>query len=200
MDQAAFRSFYQSTAPALRAYIARRAGSIDLADDILQDVFMRFLLRAPQASNEAALRGYLYRTAETLVVDRWRQRQRESKRDRVAADFDQALVHPEFDGDINRAFRELSSQQRSLLWMAYVEELDHREIAAAVAVKEKSAGRAAVGKPRCEAAGAPSAVPALHGDGRSIRPDPRARRSAQCAGPAGSRSVVASCPNLCARG
>ena len=109
-----------------------------MADDILQDAFMRLLLKDPRAPNEAALRGYLYRTAESILVDRWRQRQRESNRDRAAADQDQSLVQPEFDGGVDRAFRELSSQQRSLLWMAYVEELDHREIAAAVAVKEKS--------------------------------------------------------------
>jgi RNA polymerase sigma-70 factor, ECF subfamily len=138
MDQAAFRSFYQKTAPALRAYIARRAGSTDGADDILQDVFMRFLTKAPGSLSDAAMRGYLYRTAETLVVDRWRRRQRESERDRAAAEITQELVHPDFGGDVDRAFRELKAQQRSLLWLAYVEELDHREIAVAAGVQEKS--------------------------------------------------------------
>lgn len=138
MDQAAFRSFYQKTAPALRAYIARRAGSTDAADDILQDVFMRFLLKAPGSLSEAAMRGYLYRTAETLVVDRWRRRQRERERDQAAAELGQEPVHPDFAGDVDRAFRELKAQQRSLLWLAYVEELDHREIAVAAGVQEKS--------------------------------------------------------------
>jgi len=138
MDRAAFRSFYEKTAPALRAYIARRAGSMDMADDILQDVFIRFLLKAPESLNEAAMRGYLYRTAETIVVDRWRQRQRESTRDEAAAQLRQGPVNPDFDDDINVAFRELKPQQRSLLWMAYVEEFDHREIAVATGVREKS--------------------------------------------------------------
>ncbi len=138
MDQAAFRSFYQKTAPALRAYIARRAGSTDAADDVLQDVFMRFLTKAPGSLSEAAMRGYLYRTAEALVVDRWRRRQRESERDRAAAEITQEPVHPDFGGDVDRAFRELKAQQRSLLWLAYVEELDHREIAVAAGVHEKS--------------------------------------------------------------
>jgi RNA polymerase sigma-70 factor, ECF subfamily len=138
MDQAAFRSFYQKTAPALRAYIARCAGSVDLADDILQDVFMRFLLSAPSIGNEAAMRGYLYRTAETLVVDRWRQRQRERRRDLAAAELRQQTVEPDYSDDISRAFRNLKPQQRSLLWMAYVEGLDHREIAFAAGLKEGS--------------------------------------------------------------
>jgi RNA polymerase sigma-70 factor (ECF subfamily) len=138
MDQAAFRSFYEKTAPALRAYIARSTGSVDAANDILQDVFMRFLVKAPQALSEAEMRGYLYRTAETLVVDRWRARQRERSRDLAAAELREETVRPECDDDLDRAFRELKPQQRSLLWMAYVEELDHREIAAATGLKEKS--------------------------------------------------------------
>ena len=40
--------------------------------------------------------------------------------------------------DMTDAFRELKPQQRSILWMAYVEEFNHREIAQASGVKEKS--------------------------------------------------------------
>jgi len=138
MDQAAFRSFYQRTAPALRAYIARSTGSVDAANDILQDVFMRFLVKAPRGLSEAEMRGYLYRTAETLIVDRWRRRQREHVRDLAAAQLREETVRPELGGDVDLAFRELKPQQRSLLWMAYVEELDHGEIAVATGLKEKS--------------------------------------------------------------
>ena len=40
--------------------------------------------------------------------------------------------------DMTEAFGELKPQQRSLLWLAYVEGFDHREIADAAGVKEKS--------------------------------------------------------------
>jgi RNA polymerase sigma factor (sigma-70 family) len=138
MDQAAFRSFYLETAPKLRAYIARSVGSVHAADDILQDAFMRFLSRAPVALSQAEMRGYLYRTAETLIVDRWRQRRRENQRDAQAAELREDVVELELAGDLDRAFRELKPQQRSLLWLAYVEEFDHREIAAATGLRERS--------------------------------------------------------------
>jgi len=48
-----------------------------------------------------------------------------------------APAHSKSD-DMTEAFHELKPQQRSLLWLAYVEELDHREIAVATGVKEKS--------------------------------------------------------------
>ena len=138
MNQAAFRSFYLQTAPALRAYIARTVGAVHEADDILQDVFMRFLAKAPRTLSEAEMRGYLYRTAETLIVDRWRQRRRENARDREAAQLRDDVAHLEIGNYLDRAFRELKPQQRLLLWLAYVEELDHREIAAATGVRERS--------------------------------------------------------------
>jgi RNA polymerase sigma-70 factor (ECF subfamily) len=139
MDQAAFRSFYQKTAPALRAYIARSAGSLDTADDILQDVFMRFLAKAPAQLSEAEMRGYLYRTADTLIIDRWRQGQRENRRNLAAAQTDEdSGLERDFDDDVNQAFRRLKSQQRTLLWMAYVDEFNHQEIAAVAGVHEKS--------------------------------------------------------------
>jgi RNA polymerase sigma-70 factor (ECF subfamily) len=138
MDQAAFRSFYQKTAPALRSYIARVCGSIDAADDILQEVFMRFLMKAPPDLSEAAMRGYLYRTAESLIVDQWRRSKREEQRDVAAyAQRSEALASRD-DSDIHRALAKLKPQQRSLLWLAYVEELDHRQIAATAGIKEKS--------------------------------------------------------------
>ena len=117
---------------------------MDAANDILQDVFIRFLLKAPPTLSEAEMRGYLYRTAETLLVDRWRRRQRESARDLAATSLRDEHVHSDFAGDIERAFRELKPQQRSMLWLAYVEEFDHREIAAATGVKEKERPRVVV--------------------------------------------------------
>ena len=46
MDEAAFHALYLRTAPALGAYIRRTCGQQDLADDILQETFLKFL-RAP---------------------------------------------------------------------------------------------------------------------------------------------------------
>jgi RNA polymerase sigma-70 factor, ECF subfamily len=37
-----------------------------------------------------------------------------------------------------RFFRRLKSQEQLLLWLAYVEGFDHREIAAALGLREKS--------------------------------------------------------------
>jgi RNA polymerase sigma-70 factor (ECF subfamily) len=138
MDQASFRIFYEKTAPSLRAYIRKSCGSIDLADDILQEAFLRFLRAAPRLTDEPGMRGYLYRTADTLLIDDWRRRKRE-QRSSLEMLFRTKTVWRRDDGDtMGQAFRELKPQQRRLLWLAYVEGMDHREIAAAAGLHENS--------------------------------------------------------------
>jgi RNA polymerase sigma-70 factor (ECF subfamily) len=138
MDQAQFRAFYQQAAPALRAYICRGCGSFDLADDILQDAFLRFLRAAPAGLDEPQMRCYLYRTAESLIVDHWRRWKREQRWDVESLFHKEAPPERDMSDDMTRAFRQLKPEHRSLLWLAYVEGFDHREIAAARGVQEKS--------------------------------------------------------------
>jgi len=42
-DQGEFEAFYRQTARALRSYICRVASSADIADDILQESYIRLL-------------------------------------------------------------------------------------------------------------------------------------------------------------
>jgi len=138
MNQNAFRDFYLKAAPALRSYIARSCGSYDLAEDIMQEAFLRFLRTAPSNMEEPAMKGYLYRTADSLLIDYWR-REKRKKRWSLEMIFqkEQTPSHEASD-DMTEAFHELKPQQRSLLWLAYVEGFDHREIAEAAGVKENS--------------------------------------------------------------
>lgn len=138
MNQAAFREFYLKAAPALRSYIARSCGSYDLAEDIMQEAFLRFLRTAPPGMEEPAMKGYLYRTADSLLIDHWR-REKRSKRWSLEVIFRKKETPDRSPSDdMSEAFSELKPQQRSLLWLAYVEGFDHREIAEAAGVKENS--------------------------------------------------------------
>jgi RNA polymerase sigma-70 factor (ECF subfamily) len=96
------------------------------------------VVRAPQKDDERRMRAYLYRTANSIIIDDWRRRKRETAWS-LKMPFPVGPSSPrEIDDDVKNAFAELNAQQRSLLWLAYVEGRDHREIAVAVGVKEKS--------------------------------------------------------------
>lgn len=126
IDEARFRQLYGQLAPALRGYLARISNDAALADDLLQETFIRLLQADAGHLTDQQLRSYLYRTATNLVRDRWRA----SKRERVVATAVEPSTTLKTDNlDLPRLFAKLSMRERSLLWLAYVEGCDHREIA-----------------------------------------------------------------------
>jgi len=139
IDEQAFHVLYRRTAGSLRAYAARVLGSASYADDIVQESYLR-LVRSPPATNDPQqLRAFLFRVASHLIVDYWRRGRHESGRPDAAAE---TRTAPEANLplriDMARVFERLNPQQRQLMWLAYVEGADHREIAAALGLRERS--------------------------------------------------------------
>jgi RNA polymerase sigma-70 factor (ECF subfamily) len=144
-SEEAFRLFYRQTAAPLHRYVARVPGNATEADDIVQDAYVRLLRTTPSSPagpgirNPQQLRPLLFRIASNLIVDHWRRR----KHERGAVD-ERALASsaPEADSplrvDLARTFEKLRPQERALMWLAYVEGFDHREIAAAPGLRERS--------------------------------------------------------------
>jgi RNA polymerase sigma-70 factor, ECF subfamily len=139
MDEHAFQSFYSGTARALRAYVARTLGDFNQVDDIVQETYLK-LLRMPAAPDDPQqLRPLLFRIASNLMNDEWRRRRRAAN-----AAHEQAIEpnrpHPDIALrlDMIRVFQQLRPQQRQMMWLAYVEGADHREIAAALGLREGS--------------------------------------------------------------
>jgi RNA polymerase sigma-70 factor (ECF subfamily) len=143
MDEAAFRAFYGDTAPKLRGYLRRASGDAALADDILQETFLRFLRAQMPAMERLQMKAYLYRIASSVLVDHWRKLKRE-RRWSLETFFDgggsvsRTVENAGQDSDTLRLFASLKPAEQMLLWLAYVEGLDHREVATAMQVKEKS--------------------------------------------------------------
>lgn len=137
MDRTAFQEFYLQTADALRRYAVNVLNDAALADDIVQEAYVRALAspNLPAAPDEA--RAYLYRIASNLAVDHWRRRRRAAHSgDAEAVEFrdsDAALRI-----DVAAAFSRLSVRERQMVWLAHVEGADHAAIAAALGVGEAS--------------------------------------------------------------
>jgi RNA polymerase sigma-70 factor (ECF subfamily) len=139
IDEACFEAFYRSTAVPLRAYVVRAMGHAAPADDIVQEAYLRVLRTPPPTRDPQQLRAFVFRVASNLMVDHWRRRGRE--RDASERRLDEPdPVQPDIAlrVDMTRTFERLRPQQRQLMWLAYVEGNDHREIAAALGLRERS--------------------------------------------------------------
>ena len=139
MDADAFREFYAATARPLWAYIQSVVGMPAVADDLLQDSYLR-LLRADLSPSMSLThqRHYLFRVASNLIADYYRSRQRAevSIEDRLpAAESSDAASAKDL---IDRALRLVLPRDRELVWLAYVEEASHKDIAATMGYKVAS--------------------------------------------------------------
>jgi RNA polymerase sigma-70 factor (ECF subfamily) len=137
MNETEFESFYNAHSRPLQAYIRRIAGSAEIADDLVQESFMRFI-GASLRSNDNE-KAYLYRIATNLTYDYFRRNSREMKRQTNLASNEEPAYEPfAAEGEMARVFDKLNLQERALLWLAYVEGHQHNEIAAMLNLKPLS--------------------------------------------------------------
>jgi RNA polymerase sigma-70 factor (ECF subfamily) len=102
------------------------SGRQDIADDILQESYLRLLRSERSAMKLADARPYLFRIATNLLHDRWRRG--------VDLQFEEGdepatETEPEKALDAKRMLHRLKPRARELLWLAYMEGMTHREIA-----------------------------------------------------------------------
>lgn len=137
MDEEGFRLFYNRTARPLRSYLICALGDHSVADDILQETFLRFLQAALPATMEHEHRkNYLFRIATNLIRDHFKTTKSLPLSDSIShASFEDEITEKE---DLRRIMKELKPRERELLWLAYVERFSHAEIANMVAAKTES--------------------------------------------------------------
>lgn len=134
-NEAGFSAFYDTHVRALWGYVYRVTGHAGDADDIVQESFLRLLRTGPATEEDEPRRRYVYRVASNLVVDRWRRRRGEEGTPIERTDMVLPLSE---DRDVARTFAQLRPRERALLWLAYVEDERHDEIAAALGVGKSS--------------------------------------------------------------
>jgi len=132
LNREAFGVFYSRTNRSLWAYLMRVSGCRDVADDLLQESYCRFLAAKLPEMDAAESKSYLFKIATNLLRDRWPSRE---VPDVVGSTRQSWEDDPETRTDVRRAFEQLKPRERQLLWLAHVEGFDHREIARLTGLK-----------------------------------------------------------------
>jgi RNA polymerase sigma-70 factor, ECF subfamily len=149
MDAAAFDALFQASSKGLQAYLARACGDPALAEDLMQEAYLRVLSKPPRDADPRAQRAYLYTTASRVLLAHWRRSRRFTWPWRAGPEDEEpmAAVPSTSPGPervmggreaVGLGWAKLSPRQRSLLWLAYVEGFDHSELAAALGLRTAS--------------------------------------------------------------
>ncbi len=143
MDEETFRAFYERTARGVWMYLSRVTGDRQMADDLLQETFYRFLRANAVYDSESHRRNAIYRIATNLARD-VRRRQQTRPAPILAGD---EIEHApsgaqegaaERSADFTRAMSSLHPRERAMLWLAYAEGASHEEIASALGLRTAS--------------------------------------------------------------
>lgn len=134
----ALAEIYDRFSPALYAYAMRLTGDPNTADECVAEVFSRFLtaLRHGKGPGEH-LKAYLYRMAHNWITDLYRRARPEAELDPELRAND--VVEPHVQAALRMeqqmlrsALGLLTPDQRQVIALRYLEELDNAEIAAVV--------------------------------------------------------------------
>jgi len=140
-----WEKFYENYSRSFWLYILKICGDEQMADDVFQESFYKFLKAKLNFQNEKHMQAYLYRIAYRLIIDKMRrikvekkafkEQQRTYIRD-IQKEGPQSEIH--FSLDMEKTFKKLKPKDRMFLWLAYVEGYSYGEIAEMTETKESS--------------------------------------------------------------
>lgn len=121
-DKEAFSAIYTELKTPVFTVLLRLTGDRALAEDLLQEVFLKLYRQPPRAEKP---RAYVFQMARNLAIDALRQRQ-------PIEPLEELSVRPDTDLklDLERAFERLTVQERQLVALHLSAGLTFREVAA----------------------------------------------------------------------
>jgi len=137
MDESGFRLFYEQTSRPLLRYLLGVTRRRDLAEDLLQEAYCHFLTADVPEMDQRQSANYLFRIATNLMYDRWRHAREDSLPESAV---ETASPAPPLDRrlGVRQAFERLKPRERQLLWLAYVQGCNHKEIAGCTGLRAGS--------------------------------------------------------------
>jgi RNA polymerase sigma-70 factor (ECF subfamily) len=131
-DPSRFAALYEIHFERVYAYVSRRLGNREAAEDVTSEVFHHALANLPRFEWRGAPFGaWLMRIAANAIADRWRRGSREQA-DALANDPASAEPSPEeieIRAQLFRLVQDLPIEQRKVVQMRFAEEKSIREIA-----------------------------------------------------------------------
>ncbi len=140
-DRESFVWLVDAYSPKLYQYFYRVCGSPDLAEDLLQDLFVKLLLKIRSYRHENKFDSWLFRVAANMVRDFFRSRQRQIKTaampdgdimpavsDVADEQFDRLETAEQVD-ILQMALKRLAREEREMIVLRHYSGLNYKDIA-----------------------------------------------------------------------
>ena len=135
-DPARFGDIYERYFDRVYAYIARRVGNRDAAQDLTADVFHRALANIGKyESRGVPFDAWMFRIAANAIADKWKRTSKEfgnpapEEIDSGKIDLEAAEHRIETRAQLFHAVRKLPAEQRRVIQLRFAEEKSIRDIA-----------------------------------------------------------------------
>lgn len=128
------------------SFLERRVGSREVAEDILQDAFVRGLAGAAKLRDEDSVVAWFYRTLRNALTDHWRRRAAEQRATDRAANAGETFAPPADDeilnavcGCVSRMLETLKPEYADALRRVDLEETSVKAFAEAAGITANNA-------------------------------------------------------------
>jgi RNA polymerase sigma-70 factor, ECF subfamily len=129
-DPARFADLYELNFERVYAYVARRVGDRNLAEDLTSDVFHKALAHLPNFDwRGVPFVAWLLRIASNVVADQWKRQSKEVVEDPAEASSDIDMEEVQHRARLFRMVEKLPADQRRVIGMRFAEGKGIREIA-----------------------------------------------------------------------
>jgi RNA polymerase sigma-70 factor (ECF subfamily) len=145
-DAAAFDEAYARFNPRLHAFLARLMGRRDLAEDLLQETWMRLATRAAALRDDTRLGAWLFTVARNLTLSfrRWRALDNERlailhlRDDPTAASAFDVAAASQTERRLEAALLALPAKYREVLLLVGVEGMEREDAAAVLGLRPEA--------------------------------------------------------------
>jgi RNA polymerase sigma-70 factor (ECF subfamily) len=136
-DPGRFAELYERNFDRVYAYVVRRVGDRDAAEDLTSEVFHKALAGLNRFEwRGASFAAWLYRIASNAIADRWQRAARERGNPLPEAGDDVEFAEVERRATLFQLVRKLPGDQQRVIMARFVEQRSVREIAQALGRSE----------------------------------------------------------------
>ena len=148
-NESAYKGIYQRFYMPLHSYGMRMTANKGLVDDAIQDLFVKLILNHSNLNPIEHVQSYLLlslrnKILDTLKSNRFVELKEEHYNMFLISDHQINTLYLKDDQSCNnerllvKALNSLSKKQREILYLHYIKELNHKEIAAIMKINEQS--------------------------------------------------------------